>query len=137
MQRTAILDPNRASAQPGPRKQDSAQDKRGCPAAAPRRSLLCRFGRLVGGYFASSESRSAWAMAAALLVLTGLQILVQVRLNFWNRDFFDALENRDTAAFSHQILLFLGLAVAGMATAVLQLYARQVLQLRWRSWLVC
>lgn len=132
MQPTVDLDSSRKSAQPGPWRHPGAS-----PATAPQGSLMRRFARLAGGYFTSTEWRSAWALAAGLLVLTGLQILVQVRLNLWNRDFFNALENHDTAAFSHQIVLFVGLALAGMATAVMQLYARQTLQLRWRSWLVC
>lgn len=137
MQPVVNSDPNQASAPPKPWQQDVAQRRGGGSTAVPRRSLLRRFARLAGGYFTSTDWRSAWAMAAALLVLTGLQIVVQVRLNFWNRDFFDALEARDTAAFSREIMLFLGLAIAGMTTAVLQLYARQTLQLRWRHWLVC
>ncbi len=62
--------------------------------------------------------------------------VVQVRFNFWHRDFFDALEKRDRVAFYGQMWLFVGLAAASMATAVLHLYAKQVLALRWRRWLV-
>ncbi|MCB4823569.1 ABC transporter ATP-binding protein/permease [Roseicella aerolata] len=119
------------------------QDREEEPAEGPARpwdaggdGLLRRFLRLAGGYYASEERRSAWILTACVLGFTILQVLVQIRLNLWNRDFFDALENRDLPAFSRQIGLFLVLALAGMAVAVLQLYARQTLQLRWRAWLV-
>ena len=70
-----------------------------------------------------------------LLALTCAQVVVQIRFNLWNRDFFNALENRDSAAFRNQILVFLLLAAASMAAAVYQLYFKQLIQLRWREWL--
>ncbi|MFC7543832.1 ABC transporter ATP-binding protein/permease [Siccirubricoccus deserti] len=71
-----------------------------------------------------------------MLALTLLQIAIQVRFNIWNRDFFNALETRDRAAFFGQMGLFLVLTLGSMATAVFQLYVRQLLQLHWRQWLV-
>jgi putative ATP-binding cassette transporter len=62
-------------------------------------------------------------------------VLVQMRFNLWNRDFFNALENRDGAAFRWQIVIFLGLAASAMAVAVYQLYTKQLIQLAWREWL--
>ena len=92
--------------------------------------------RLAADYYGSEERRSAWAITAATVALTLFQIAVQVRLNLWNRDFFDALDKRDHDRFLSQMTLFVVLAVAGTAAAVLQLYARQTLQVWWRDWLV-
>ncbi len=92
--------------------------------------------RLTSAYYSSEERRSAWAMTAAVVVLTLLQIAVQVRLNLCNRDFFDALERRDHGQFLWQMGLFTALALAGIAVAVLQLHARQTLQVWWREWQV-
>ena len=105
-------------------------------AAAAREGFFRRFLRLAGGYYTSEEKWSAWGLTIGVLALTLLQIGVQVRFNLWNRDFFDALENRDRAAFFGQMGLFVGLALASMVTAVFQLYVRQLLQLNWRRWLV-
>jgi putative ATP-binding cassette transporter len=91
------------------------------------------FLRLAGGFFLR-ERRAKW-LAAGLIGLTLLQILIQIRFNLWNRDFFNALENRDRNAFLHEMLFFLGLAAASMITAVYQLYVKQLVQLRWREWL--
>ncbi len=106
--------------------------------AAPVRSegFLRRFVRLAGGYYTSDEKWSAWGLTLGVVVLTLLQIGVQVRFNIWNRDFFNALESRDRAAFFGQMYLFVGLALASMVTAVFALYVRQMLQLNWRRWLV-
>ena len=92
--------------------------------------------RLASAYYASEEWRSAWAITAAVVGLTLLQIALQVRLNLCNRDFFDALEKRDHAQFMWQMGLFTALALGGIAAAVLQLHARQTLQVWWREWQV-
>jgi putative ATP-binding cassette transporter len=91
------------------------------------------FLRLAGGFFLR-ERQAKW-LGAGLTALTLLQILIQIRFNLWNRDFFNALENRDRDAFLWQMVLFLGLAGASMITAVYQLYVKQLVQLRWREWL--
>ncbi|MCR0984312.1 ABC transporter ATP-binding protein/permease [Roseomonas populi] len=90
------------------------------------------FLRLAGGYFLRAKG-AKW-LGFGLLALTLLQILIQIRFNLWNRDFFNALENRDRNAFLWQMVLFLGLALASMITAVYQLYVKQLVQLRWREW---
>ncbi|MBX9593421.1 MAG: ABC transporter ATP-binding protein/permease, partial [Roseomonas sp.] len=105
--------------------------------AAPRQGFFRRFWRLARGYYASPQDRRrAWLLTIGVIVLTLAQILVQVRFNLWNRDFFNALENRDRAAFFGQMWMFGALIVAAMVTAVAQLWVRQALMLDWRRWLV-
>ncbi|MBK1660711.1 ABC transporter ATP-binding protein/permease, partial [Paracraurococcus ruber] len=106
------------------------------PPDPPPEGFLRRFGRLAALYFNGAEKRQARLLAAGVLLLTLLQIAIQVRFNIWNRDFFNALENRDRPAFFGQMGLFLVLTIASMVTAVFQLYVRQLLQLHWRRWLV-
>jgi putative ATP-binding cassette transporter len=103
---------------------------------APEGGFMRRFARLAGTYFRSEQRWRARGLAAGVLVLTLLQIAIQVRFNIWNRDFFNALENRDRTEFFGQMWLFLLLATASMAVAVFHLYVRQLLQLHWRQWLV-
>ena len=91
------------------------------PGDAAQESFLRRFGRLTAEYFNSAEKRRARGLAAGVLALTLLQIAIQVRFNIWNRDFFNALETRDRAAFFGQMGLFLALTLGSMATAVFQL----------------
>ncbi|MDN3565218.1 ABC transporter ATP-binding protein/permease [Paeniroseomonas aquatica] len=92
--------------------------------------------RMARGWYASEERAAAWGLTAATLVLTLAQIGTQLRLNLWHRDFFNALEQRDPVQSSGQVGLFLLLAALSMAIAVSQLWARQMLALRWRRWLV-
>jgi len=104
--------------------------------AARPAGLWRRFWRLAVAYYTSGERWSAWGLTAGVLALTLLQIGVQLRLNLWSRDFFNALEHHDRAAFLGQMRLFLLLAAVGIGVAVLQYQSRQILALRWREWLV-
>lgn len=101
--------------------------------AGPR--AVRRFLRLAGPVFGPAGAPGVRLMAAGLLGLTALQIVLQVRFNVWNRDFFDALEARNHAAFLAQMGVFALLAGGSMAVMIYQLYVKQLLQLAWRQWL--
>ena len=51
------------------------------------------------------------------------------------RRIFDALGDRDTAAFLSGIALFLGVVLAFVLVSTYRIYVRQILEIRWRSWL--
>jgi len=95
--------------------------------------FLRQFLRLAGPFFTSEEKWMAWTLLIGVFALTLLQIGIAVRLNLWNRDFFNALESRDWKDFITQMGIFAGLASATMGIAVYQVYVRQLLQLRLRS----
>ena len=97
--------------------------------------MIRRFFHLAGPFFFSEEKWWARFLAIGVVALTLLQLVVQIRINIWNRDFFNALQNHDWHAFVWQMALYGALALASMATAVFQLYGKQLLQLRWRRWL--
>src|SRR5690349_10692589 len=101
------------------------------PTGVFRRSL-----RMARGWYTSEERRTAWALTAAALALTVLQVSVALQVNRWHRDFFNALERHDAAAMTSQVWLFPLLAALTMAMAVAQLWSRQMLALSWRRWLV-
>jgi putative ATP-binding cassette transporter len=97
--------------------------------------VLRRFLRLAGPFFTGAAGKRPILLAALLIALTLMQVGVQLRINIWNRDFFNALESRERAAFLYQIVVFLGLAGVSMSVWVFQLYIKQLIQLRWREWL--
>jgi putative ATP-binding cassette transporter len=106
-------------------------------AETPRRGFFGQFWRIIRIYYGAKETRwRAWGYTIAVVALTLAQILVQLRFNIWNRDFFNALENRDRAAFYGQLWTLGLLLVAAMASAVAQLWAKQMLSLDWRRALV-
>jgi vitamin B12/bleomycin/antimicrobial peptide transport system ATP-binding/permease protein len=105
------------------------------PRGSDQAGSLRRFLRLAMPFFFSEEKLAARLLVAGVLSLTLLQIGIHIRLNLWNRDFFNALEARDWHAFVGTIGLFAFLGAASMGTAVYQVYLKQLLQLRWRRWL--
>ena len=65
----------------------------------------------------SEERWTAWGLTAAMLGLTLLQLGLMLRLNLWNRHFFDALERREGAALGQQLWLFALLGALSAAAA--------------------
>ncbi|MDB5405701.1 MAG: hypothetical protein JWL84_613 [Rhodospirillales bacterium] len=97
--------------------------------------FLRRFIRLAGPFFASEQKWKVRLLAGGVIALALIQIAVQIRLNLWNKDFFNALEAKDWDAFIGTMGMFAFLASASMGIAVYQVYLKQLLQLRWREWL--
>jgi putative ATP-binding cassette transporter len=97
--------------------------------------LLARFWRSASGFWRGRSAWRAWLLVIALIATVLLQLLTQYRLNFWNRDFFNAIGFKDEAGLWSQALRFVPLASAGLALAVFSVWARMTLQRRWREWL--
>ncbi len=74
-------------------------------------------------------------MCAALVVIVALQLYVQYQLNYWNRDFFNALERRDGGALWTQALLLVPLGAANITLAMTSVWGRMTMQRCWREWL--
>src|SRR5580704_7227210 len=90
--------------------------------------FLRHFLRLAGPFFNSEERWMARLLLAGVIALSLIQIALAVRMNVWNRDFFDALEKRDWQNFIGQMGMFTVLASAVMGIAVYQVYVKQLLQ---------
>ena len=66
---------------------------------------------------------------------TSITVGLNVRLNNWNNDFYDALQQYDWPEFWRQFAIFGILAFSLIVVAVYSLYLRQILHIRWRRWL--
>lgn len=86
-------------------------------------------------YWRSEEKWSATALLVSIIVLNLTAVWLNVRLNSWNRAFYDALQHYDWPQFWYQFGVFGVIACALIFVAVYSLYLRQVLQIRWRRWL--
>jgi putative ATP-binding cassette transporter len=86
--------------------------------------------------FATPERRLAIAMVVLLVVINQAQVGMNLRLSFFNRDWFNAIQNKDEAAFWSQLLtVFTPWAFLFIATAVLEFVVTSILIIRWRRWL--
>src|SRR5579875_3411995 len=102
--------------------------------------------RLANPYFRSEEKWSAWILLAAIVGLNLAMVGMNVVFNFWQGQFFDALQNKDWSAFITLLVSwhvtktgfmpgFLPLACVYIGVAVYAIYLNQWLQIRWRRWL--
>lgn len=96
------------------------------------RSAVRRFWRAARGFW---HGATAWTLLAVLVAGVVLQVMVQYRINFWNRDFFNALEARDGGQIWRQAQVLMVLAAASVALAVSAVWGRMTFQRLWRDWL--
>lgn len=90
---------------------------------------------LIKPYWVSEERWIAWSLLVAIIVMNLLVVYINVRLNSWNADFYNALQNKDVKQFPHLLMIFTGLAFGFIILAVYGRYLRQMLGFRWRQWL--
>ncbi|MEJ1937931.1 hypothetical protein WDZ92_47675, partial [Nostoc sp. NIES-2111] len=98
-------------------------------------SMPRAFWAMASGFWKGQTAREAWLLTLAILALVAITIGVQYGINRWNRTFFDALDAKDAARVSTEMLVFAGLAAAAVTAMVVQVFCRLTLQARWRRWL--
>jgi vitamin B12/bleomycin/antimicrobial peptide transport system ATP-binding/permease protein len=104
-------------------------------AASTNGGFLRQAWRLALPYWNSDEK---WAARGLLLTVVALNLVtvgLNVRLNAWNNDFYDALQQYNWPEFWRQFAIFGVIAFALIVVAVYSLYLRQILHIRWRRWL--
>jgi putative ATP-binding cassette transporter len=103
--------------------------------APDEKRLLARFWQSASGFWRGRSAWRAWLLVALLIANVLLQLLTQYGLNFWNRDFFNAIGRRDAAELWVQALRFVPLAAASLFLTILSVWARMTMQRTWRAWL--
>ncbi|CRM05836.1 Vitamin B12 transport ATP-binding protein BacA [Pseudomonas sp. 31 R 17] len=102
---------------------------------AVRGQFFRRTWAMITPYWRSEEKGRAWLLLAAVIALSLFSVAISVWINHWYKDFYNALEKKDTAAFWHLIVYFGGIAAVAILGAVYRLYLTQMLTIRWRAWL--
>jgi len=105
------------------------------PAQRPIGPFARRAWGLIRPYFTSEQRWQAIGLLAAVVALNLVTVYVDVLINAFQRDFFNALEAKDQAEFTRQLWRFAGLATAFILVAVYKFYLTQLFELRWRAWL--
>jgi vitamin B12/bleomycin/antimicrobial peptide transport system ATP-binding/permease protein len=73
-------------------------------------SLFSQVRRMASAFWSARERNTLLMLAAALIAVTGATAYAQIRLNAWNRPFYDALTHKDLAGFLRQLGVFAILA---------------------------
>jgi putative ATP-binding cassette transporter len=99
------------------------------------RTFLGNVWKLTAPYWRSEEKWRAWALLVAIVSLSLSTVYLLVLLNDWNRQFFNALEQKNEEDFFVLLLYFCFIAAVYIAVVVYETYLQQSLQMRWRIWL--
>ena len=99
------------------------------------RAKLVRFWASARGFWRGKSAMIAWPLTVGLVAIAVVQLAVQYRLNYWNRDFFNALARRDGDTLWRQVGVFAPLAIMSVGLAVVSVWARMTTQRKWRQWL--
>ncbi len=106
------------------------------PAGIGWRRALVRFWRLAGPFWTARDSRrQALGLLALLLALNAAEVALFLRFNTWNRDLFDALEQRDADRVFTECGVLALIVIGFCAITSTALLTRRRLALTWRAWL--
>jgi vitamin B12/bleomycin/antimicrobial peptide transport system ATP-binding/permease protein len=82
------------------------------------------------------ERALAVAMIVLLVLINQGQVGINVRLSFFNRDFFNAIQEKNQPEFWRQLLMvFTPWAFIYVTSAVVEFVMQSLVLLRWRRWL--
>ena len=86
--------------------------------------------------FRCREQSLAMAMVTCLVLINQAQVGISVRLSFFNRDWFNAIQNKDQKAFwSLLFTVFLFWVVIYIVSAIVEIVMQAMLTIRWRRYL--
>ena len=89
-----------------------------------------------GRPFTTAQNKLAIAALVFLILINQFEVALAVRLNYFSRDFYNALQDKDEAAFWTQLLLiFLPFATIYITALVVEYVVTSTFVYRWRRWL--
>ncbi len=97
-----------------------------------QKQLLARFWQSSSQFWRAKKGRAV-SLTMFLIIVVLLQLLLQVLLNLWNRNFFDSLERRDAHALWVLMQLFVPLVAASVLLAAASVWGRMTTQRSWRE----
>jgi len=100
------------------------------------RDLLTQALMMVRAFMVSPERTKLFLLGGALVVVIGATAFGQIKLNAWNRPFYDALTRKDVAAFVDQLIVFALIASGLLALNVAQMWLNQRTKVKLREGLV-
>jgi vitamin B12/bleomycin/antimicrobial peptide transport system ATP-binding/permease protein len=98
-------------------------------------NLFREFWVIAKPYWVSEERWQARGLLAIIITLNLAIVWVNVSLNAWNGEFYNALQDKKFDLFKSLILQFGGWALLFIVLTVYQQYLHQMLRIRWRRWL--
>ncbi|MFN2646593.1 MAG: ABC transporter ATP-binding protein/permease [Burkholderiales bacterium] len=97
--------------------------------------FLTAFWALAKPYWVSEKRAKGLALLLTVVGLSLGLVYLEVLFNTWNRNFYNALEQKNQAEFFRQLGIFTAIALVWIVARVYRFYLQQMLQIEWRSWL--
>ena len=98
-------------------------------------SFARAFWRLFRGYWRSEDKKRAVGLLAVVVAMNFAMVYLLVQLNKWYNEFYNALQAYEYSLFWPLIGKFSLLAFIYIGIAVYAIYLRQLLEIRWRTWM--
>jgi putative ATP-binding cassette transporter len=104
-------------------------------AAAPARDeqLAPQVWMMITTFFNSPGRNTLFLLGGAVCVVVALTAFLQIKLNAWNKPFYDALSLKDFSEFLYQLVMFGLIAGALLALNVTQAWLREMSKLKLRD----
>jgi len=100
-----------------------------------KRGAFRTFWQLFQGYWNSEYKWKARGLLAFVIGLNFFGVYLLVRLNSWYNEFYNALQQYQADQFWPLIGEFTALAMLYIVIAVYAIYLKQMVQIKWRTWL--
>lgn len=101
--------------------------------AAAKEELAPQVWVMLSTFWGSPGRNKLILLGIGLCAVVSLTAWAQIRLNAWNKPFYDALSLKDFVEFLYQLLVFAGLAGALLALNVAQAWLREMTKLKLRE----
>jgi putative ATP-binding cassette transporter len=111
------------------------QPPAGGPWFAAGEGVIAQLSSLLAALCASRYRGRVALFALGIVLVLCANVVGQIRLNAWQGDFFDALEQRNLTTFGAQLLVFGVIVGALLVLVVAQTWLKEMLQVRLREWL--
>jgi len=86
-------------------------------------------------YFSTRRSYKAWILVTLVIGLNFAAVYSDVLMSYWGRQFFNAAQEKNLEAFTHELWVFPLVLAAIIGSTALGQFFKEVLRLRWRAWL--
>ena len=103
--------------------------------AEKKGSLIKAFWKLFKGYWCSEEKWKARGLFIIVILMNIAVVYIQVKLVYWNNDFFNIIGKRCFESFGPSVKEFLILIATFTLIATYLAYLERFLYIKWRTWL--
>jgi vitamin B12/bleomycin/antimicrobial peptide transport system ATP-binding/permease protein len=88
------------------------------------------------GAISARERWIAYMLLGIIIIINLAQVGITVRLNQWNREFYDAIQNKNEAEFWRQLAaIWIPIVTVLILSNIIELVLVSLFKIRWREWL--